>query len=339
MALDDATAVPTLADVAQRAGVSKATASKALANRYDVRPGTRERVLQAARELNFTPNLLARGLGGGKTQTVGVITSDLQGRFTPPIMMGAEDALGADRSSVIMCNSRGNPDLEKHHIQDLLRRSVDGLIMVGDSPEPRAPIALRVPVPVVYAYAFSSNPTDTSVVCDNIEAGRQATRHLIDCGKRAIAYLGGPETHLAARDRAAGSLAGLADSGLQLTTNQPLFGDWTEQWGWEATSQLLDDGIDFDALVCGNDQIARGAIDQLDAQQYRIPDDVAVIGFDNWSVLCKHSRRPFTSVDMNLDQVGRAAAQAIIAEGGPRAGIQRITGRVVVRSSTCRPWE
>jgi LacI family transcriptional regulator len=174
----------TLAHVAERAGVSKSTASKALAGRYGVSAATRGRVVAAAEELRFSPNLLARGLGGGRTHTVGIVTPDIDGRFAPQIMAGVEDALGTDRSSVIMCNSRGRDDLETHHIRELLQRSVDGLILVGNRPEPRAPIAVDSPVPVVYAFASSTDQNDTSVVCDNVEAGRMAVRHLTAMGKR-----------------------------------------------------------------------------------------------------------------------------------------------------------
>ena len=329
----DWSATPTLADVAERAGVSKATASKALAGRYDVGASTRERVLEAAEALNFRPNLLARGLGGGKTQTVGVITSDLDARFAPQIMMGAEDALGADRSSVIMCNSRGDPEMEKHHIEELLRRSVDGLILVGDYPEARARLAVSVPVPVVYAYSFSTDRDDASVICDNVAAGRMATKHLLECGKRNIVHIGGLESELAARSRAAGCKMGMKAAGMQLVMKEPLFGDWTEQWGWETTARLIDDDVAFDGLVCGNDQIARGALDQLAARGLRVPDDVAVIGFDNWSVLARDSRQPFTSVDMNLAEVGRKAAR-LLTDSAARRGVHRVTGRVVVRGST-----
>ncbi|MEQ7736112.1 LacI family DNA-binding transcriptional regulator, partial [Escherichia coli] len=148
----------TLADVAAAAGVSLATASKALADRYDVAQKTKERVHRAAEELSFSPNVLARGLLGGKTQSVGIITSDLDGRFAPSIMKGAEDALGADSSNVIMCNSRGNPELELHHAKALLGRRVDGLLIVGDEPEPRAMLQLRTRVPVVYVYQPCEDP-------------------------------------------------------------------------------------------------------------------------------------------------------------------------------------
>jgi LacI family transcriptional regulator len=134
--------VATLADVARLAGVSVATASKALNGRDHVRAETRSRVLEAAEQLSFTPNSVARSLLAGRTGTVGLLTSDLEGRFSIPILMGAEDAFGAGRVAVFLCDARGDTIREQHHVQVLLNRRVDGLIVAG----PRASGAGRVRV-------------------------------------------------------------------------------------------------------------------------------------------------------------------------------------------------
>lgn len=324
----------TLADVALRAGVSKATASKALAGRYDVRQATRERVIEAARELNFTPNFFARSLNGAKTQTIGFITSDFEARFVPEIMAGTENALGAERSFVIMCNTRGDHRLEELHVEDLMRRSVDGLIVASRYPEPRPPLTVDIPVPVVYVYGYSASPEDTSVVADNVEGGSLAVRHLIAGGSTRIACIAGPLAEDAARDRAAGAQEALRQAGLSLVTPQPLHGAWSERWGWEATAQLMDEGVAFDGLFCGDDQIARGALDLLQARGVRVPQDVSVIGYDNWRVISERSRFPFTSVDMNLEMIGQKAAKLLTAPDGPPSGIHRVTPSVVARKST-----
>jgi LacI family transcriptional regulator len=321
----------TLADVANAAGVSLATASKALSDRYDVAASTKERVKAVAKELRFTPNHLARGLLSGRTESVGIITSDLDARFAPQIMMGAEDALGADRSSVLLCNSRGNPELERHHIQELLRRRVDGLIVVGDSPEPREPLDPAPPIPTVYVYAPSNEPDDLSFVCDNVHSARLATNYLIEQGRRRLVHLGGPAGSTAARDRADGTQAAARDAGLELLGGGPLLGDWQEIWGWQAVDRLLHDGVEFDGLVCGNDQIGRGALDQLDRRGIEVPDAVEVIGFDNWSILSRDTRRPFPSIDLDLAALGHAAAQALTRPGQTKSGTHAIPGFVATR--------
>lgn len=194
----------TLGDVARLAGVSIATASKALNGRSQVRAETRQRVVEAAERLSFRPNQVARGLLAGRTGTVGLITSDLEGRFGIPILMGAEDAFGAGEVAVFLCDARGDAIREQHHLRALLGRRVDGLIVVGSRTDPRPSLGRELPVPVVYAYAPSDAPEDFSVVPDSVGAGRLAVDHLLACGRTRIAHITGDPGYLAAQDRAEG---------------------------------------------------------------------------------------------------------------------------------------
>jgi LacI family transcriptional regulator len=164
----------TLTDVARIAGVSIATASKAINGRDEVAPSTRKRVIDAAEQLSFTPNALARSLTEGRSGTVGLLTSDLEGRFVLPVLMGAEDAFGAGAINVFLCDARGDSIREQHHLKALLNRRVDGIIVVGRSTDPRPSLGQDLPVPVVYAYAPSNDPRDTSLVPDNRAGGRLA---------------------------------------------------------------------------------------------------------------------------------------------------------------------
>ena len=325
----------TLADVARLAGVSVATASKALNGRDHVRAETRHRVLEAAEQLSFLPNTLARGLLAGRTGTVGLLTSDLEGRFSIPILMGAEDAFGAGKVNVFLCDARDDTIREQHHVQALLSRRVDGLIVVGSRTDPRPSLGRDLPVPVVYAYAPSEDPDDLSIICDNVGAGRLAVEHLIACGRTRIAHISGDPRYAAARDRAEGVLAGLADAGLS-QVGDVRYSSWSEAWGRSAAAMLLDRHPDVDAVFCGSDQVARGVMDMVRERGRRIPDDVAVMGFDNWEVLAADARPPLTSVDMNLEEVGRAAARAVFAalDGAPRRGLEALPCRVVIRGST-----
>ncbi|MDI6098846.1 hypothetical protein QLQ12_09565 [Actinoplanes sp. NEAU-A12] len=118
------------------------------------------------------------------------MTSDVEGRFSIPILMGAEDAFGSDQTSVFLCDARGDAIREKHHLRALLSRRVDGLIVVGARPDTRLSLG-ELPVPVVYAYAPSDDPADLSSVTDNVGGGRLAIDHLIRCGRRRIAAASG----------------------------------------------------------------------------------------------------------------------------------------------------
>lgn len=325
----------TLADVARLAGVSVSTASKALNGRSHVSADARARVLQAAQQLSFSPNTLARSLLAGRTGTVGLLTNDLEGRFIIPILMGAEDAFGAGKVNGFLCDARGDAIREQHHIQALLSRQVDGLIVVGSRTDPRPSLGRDLPVPVVYTYAPSDEPDDLSIVCDNVGAGRLAIEHLIACGRTRIAHITGDPGYGASRERAQGAAAALADAGLPLI-GEVFYGAWSEGWGRAAAAMLLERHPEIDAVFCGSDLVARGVIDTLRDRGRDIPSDIAVIGFDNWEVLSTNARPPLTSIDMDLKELGRTAAHALFEalDGSPRSGIEAQPCRLVIRSST-----
>ncbi|THV36990.1 LacI family DNA-binding transcriptional regulator [Glycomyces buryatensis] len=325
----------TLSDVARLAGVSVATASKALNGRNHVHAQTRARVLEAAQQLSFSPNSLARGLLAGRSGTVGLLTSDLVGRFSLPILMGAEDAFGAGQVSVFLCDARGDAIRERHHVQALVSRRVDGLIVVGSSTDPRPPLVEGVDVPVVYAYAPSEDPADLSIVPDNVGAGRMAVEHLIACGRTRIAHISGDRDYSAARDRVVGAEAALEAAGLE-PVGEVAYGTWSEGWGRAAAGLVLDRHPELDAILCGSDQVARGVLDTLRERGRAVPEDVAVMGFDNWEVVATGSRPGLTSVDMNLEELGRTAARAMFdaIDNEHARGVQTTQCRVVIRGST-----
>jgi LacI family transcriptional regulator len=325
----------TITDVAARAGVSIATASKALNGREQVRAETRERVVRAAEELSFRPNALARSLLSGQTRTVGLLTSDSVGRFGIPVLLGAEDAFGAGEMAVLLCDARGDAIREQHHLRTLLSRRVDGLIVVGESTDPRPSITRDLPVPVVYAYAPSDDPQDVSFVPDDVDGAAQAVAHLVTLGRRRIAHVTGPTHYKAARDRAEGMLGALEQAGLGIS-GQVLYGEWSQRWGRQAVDVMLRADPEVDAVVCGSDQIAAGMVEAVRERGRRVPEDLAVIGYDNWAVLSTETRPPLTSVDMNLEVLGRTAAQRLFAaiDGRATPGINRMPCRLIIREST-----
>src|SRR5207302_1544576 len=230
----------TIRAVAAEAGVSIGTASKALNGQGKMRAETRERVTEVAERLGFAPNTLAQALLAGRSFTVGVITTDSFGRFSIPVMLGAEDALGVGQISVFMCDTRDEPDRERRYLDMLLSRQVDGLIVAGRRIEPRPSIGAGLGVPVLY-------------------------------------------------------------------------GEWSEAWGRQAASLLLRSANGVDAIFCGSDQIARGVSDTLRLAGCRVPDDIAVVGYDNWNPMVLGVDPPLTSVDMCLENVGRAAAEHLLS--------------------------
>jgi LacI family transcriptional regulator len=328
----------TIAEVAAAAGVSTGTVSKALNGTGRISAETRTRVVEAAEQLGFT----ARGrnadsrAAGDLAYSVGVLTSDSFGRFTIPIMLGAEDTLGPGRVSVLMCDSRGDALRERFYVDSLIRRRVDGIIVTGRSNDPRPPIADAGAIPVIYAYAPSTNPEDTSIVPNNNRVGAMVVSHLLGTGRSKIVHITGPENQTAANDRERGALDALALANLSWAS-VPLHGEWSERWGREAAIRLLRDGVNFDGAFCGSDQIARGFATGLREANVSVPSSVGVVGVDNWEVMAEASRPPLTTVDLNQSELGSVAAGMIIdAIGGVplRRGLTRIEPRLVMREST-----
>src|SRR5580698_6005038 len=199
----------TIRDVAMAAGVSIGTASKALNGRGNLRPETRERVAQVARRLDFAPNTLAQALLAGRSFTVGLITTDSFGRFSIPVMLGAEDALGTGQMSVFMCDTRDDPDRERRYIETLSARRVDGLIVTGRRGEPRPPVTAGPGIPVVYAMTQPLGEDGPAVLPDDEGGGQTAAEHLLAAGRRRIGHVTGPERFLCARKRDTGFGAAL----------------------------------------------------------------------------------------------------------------------------------
>jgi LacI family transcriptional regulator len=319
-----------VADVALAAGVSPATASKALNNTGQLRESTRRRVREAAERLGFTE----RPREPTRSVTVALLTGDSVGRFSLPILLGAENALSLGQIMVLLCDTRDDPLREQYYLERLREQKVEGVIVTGGLTDPRR--SLRADVPVVYAHAPSENPQDTSVISDDEAGVRLIVDHLASLGRQRLAHISGPIDQRSATLRADATVAAAAESGHRLV-HEPLHGAWTEAWGRAAVDILLDRADETpDAITCGNDQIARGVTERLRERGVVVPDDIAVTGFDDWDVIVEGSRPPLTTINRKLGEVGRRAAELLLdaIAGSPSPGIQRVQPELVTRGST-----
>ncbi|MGW6280843.1 LacI family DNA-binding transcriptional regulator [Kribbella sp. NPDC055071] len=315
-----------ITDVAALARVSAGTASKALNNTGQLSQETRERVRRAAATLGFTPDVRGRALSSGRTYTVALLTTDSSGRFSIPIMRGVEDVLSAGELATLLCDTRDDPLREQTYLRSLVARGVDGIVVTGRRTEPRPPI--DVPLPVVYALAASTNPDDASVIVDDAGGATATVNHLRSLGRTTIAHITGPSYHRSAAARA----QAVEDS----LCGEPLFGEWSERWGRQATDLVLRKHPEVDAITCGSDQIARGVCDRLRELERSVPADIAVSGYDNWPVMALASRPPLTSVDLRLEDLGRRAAHLLLEAiaGRPHHGVLELPAQLVTREST-----
>ncbi|SHE99079.1 transcriptional regulator, LacI family [Kaistia soli DSM 19436] len=331
----------TLRDVAKDAGVSVATASKALNDQGRMTAETRTRIQEAARRLGFRPNGLAQSLLRRRSFTVGMLTNDTYGRFSLPVMAGISEALVDNGVSVFLCNVEDDPRLGQLHVDAMLEKRVDGIIATGKRIDRQLPVDLsRLGVPVIYAFT-EPDPNSIAFVSDDEGGARLAVEHFIRLGRRRIAHVTGPTTFTVVHRRAEAYRAVLAEAGLPV--GPVLMGRWSESWGRDAVAELFGEGGSApDAIFCGNDQIARGVIDALRERGIDVPGSVGVVGFDNWEIVAAESRPPLTTVDMNLVTLGREAGMTLLSlvDGKPvEPGIRKLPCRLVVRQSCGRPLD
>lgn len=327
----------TIRDVARLADVSIGTASKALNNSGSLRQETRDRVIAAARQLGFRPNVLAQSLHRGQSLTVGMISTDSFGRFTMPIMEGLEECLTDQRMAVFMCNATDDAEREALHVESLLGKRVDGIVVTARRSDRRPKLLTPTSdVPVIYVFTQVDDPDAYCLLPDDEGGAALATQHLIDLGRKRIAHITGPERFEAVRLRYNGYRKTLAAAGVEALDSFYLPGIWSEGWGREAVAQLYrGKGPQPDAIFCGNDQIARGAADALRERGIVVPDAVSIVGFDNWEIMAEATRPPLTSVDMNLKDLGRRAGQKLMDRiaGERLRGVERLPCTLVVRGS------
>ena len=328
------TKAPTIRDVARVAKVSIGTASKAMNANGRLSVETREKVKRVAAEMGYRPNDLAQSLHRSKSMTVGIITNDSFGRFSFPIFEALEERLAAEGIAVFMCNATDDPERERQHLDQLLGKRIDGLVVTARRTDNRAPIGpFAHGLPVVYVFTHADEDDALSLLPDDEGGAYLATQHLAKLGRKHIVHVTGPERFEAVRLRLKGYRKALKEHGL---SEQIHHGPWSEAWGREATNALLTSGAPKpDALFCGNDQIARGAVEALRDRGAKVPADVAIVGFDNWEVMTEAARPTITSIDMNLKALGREAGERLIAmiAGHKAHGAMRMPCSLVIRNS------
>ncbi len=331
----------TIRDVARMANVSVGTASKALNNNGTLRQETRDKVIAVAKKVNFRPNDLALSLHRGQSLTVGLISTDSFGRFTIPIMEGLEECLSDRRMAVFMCNATDDPEREAQHVESLLGKRVDGIVVTARRADTRPKLAMPASaVPVLYVFSHTDDPNSFALLPDDEGGAILAVEHLVSLGRRRIAHVTGPERFEAVRLRRDGYFKTLDKAGIARRSEFYLPGVWSESWGRSAVEQLFGKLSEApDAIFCGNDQIARGVADALLERGIKVPADVSLVGFDNWEIVASATRPPLTSVDMNLTELGREAGRNMLAmiNGTRLRGVRRLPCTLVVRESSGTP--
>ncbi len=272
----------TIRDVAQRAGVAPITVSRVINNSGYVSEKTRQRVEQAIAELKYVPNALAQGLRFNKTYVIALVLSDVTNPFWTTVARGTEDAANEENYSVILCNTDEDVAKQEKYVQLLLRRQVDGFLLVpaSNAIDTISPIQhQRVPLVILDRQLPGAS---ADVVRGDSEGGAyDLTRYLTELGHRRIAILSGPETTSTSTQRVAGYKRALDDAHLEIDTELISYGRFYQESGYERTKQLLALADCPTALFAANNFIAIGMMKALYESGLRIPEDMSVVGFDD----------------------------------------------------------
>ncbi|MFJ6214202.1 LacI family DNA-binding transcriptional regulator [Streptomyces sp. NPDC092296] len=303
----------TIADVARRAGVSKTTVSRVLNGKSDVDADTAHRIREVIAETGYVPSSRAVGLARGQARTVGMLVPSLTWPWMGMVLQGAVDVLEADGYGVLLytCN-RGDESLRRFAVQ-VSASAFDGLLVI--EPENTLDYIAQLHskgLPVVLIDDRGHHPGFPSVATTNREGAAAAARHLAAIGRRRPAMVTGIGHFGCVRDRSQGFTETAAAEGLRLDPRLVFGGDFTKECGRTAVNEMLAAGLDFDSVFAHNDLAAAGVLGALRDAGLRVPEDVAVIGFDDVPVAL-HTEPTLTTIRQPLREMGEAAARLLLS--------------------------
>lgn len=328
--------VVTIGMVAKAAGVSPSTVSRILNGTAVVSEIKKKAVDDAVANLGFVPNPVARGLAGGRTLSIGVVTQAIDSPFYGAALRGIEDELDPVGYSPLFVSGHWNASSEARCIDVLRSRRVDGIIVLtGRVPDQTLKsCAKHLPIVVTGRQLKASGLFTLNF--DNFEGGRLATQHLIELGHRRIAFIAGDPQHPDANERLRGYRAALEAAGIAFDESLVVPGEYHEVSGLMAVDRLIEGRVQFTAVFAANDQMAFGAALGLHRRALRIPDDVSLVGFDDLPSSL-YAIPPLSTVHQPAYELGRLAASAMLQMlAGNKPDVQMPAPRLIGRESSRR---
>ena len=306
----------TIKDIAQELNISPSTVSRALADNPLVKPATRQAVKELAKKYNYQPNYTALSLRSNKTKTLGIIIPQLVHEFFALVIRGIEDYSYAKGYNVLISSTHENYDREVIDANALLTGRVDGLLACISRTTTNYDHFKQFEergIPLVFFDCICDEIDTYKVVIDDFNAGYAATKHLIDIGAKKIAYVGGPFNLIINKDRFAGYQKALQEAGIPFDEKLAVHsrsGDFEEGM---LTSKPLIENHEIDGLFAGTDMLAIGAMKNIKEKGLKIPGDVAVVGFSNWSI-SEIYEPSLTTIDQPGYEMGYKAAELLIGQ-------------------------
>jgi LacI family transcriptional regulator len=319
----------TIRDVAERAGVSIATVSRVFSGGARVTEDIGRRLRAAALSVNYQPNRVARNLRVRQTRTVGVIVPDIENPFYTSVIGGIEEVLQASEYSLLLANSNENPKREQANVRTFQGEGVAGIIFASTGDTAIYSQLLAASVPLV---AVSRVPEDLridTVSVANRAGARSAIEHLVKLGHKRIGFISGPSWITTAKERVLGYEEGLSAAGIGVDRGLIQYADFRQRGGYEAMRELLRLKKVPSAVFVGSNLMTLGALQAIHEDGIRIPEDLAVVGFDDlpWAVSLNP---PLTAVAQPAYQVGLTAARLLLDRLGNR---NRAVRNVVLETS------
>jgi DNA-binding LacI/PurR family transcriptional regulator len=335
----------TIRDVARRAGVSLSTVSQVLNGRAGyASPATRDRVLNAARDLGYRPNALARGLVTSRTGTLGVVITDITRGFFTQVVGSIEQVTSAQGYSVLLACAEGVRP-EQRALETFIDKRVDGIICMSSTASTSADHILQVTrlgIPLVMINRPLHTAELNQIAWDDVEIGQRATEHLLGLGHRRIAHLSGLLNQVGRRsavDRIAGYRAALVAAGIPVDPSLIVEGGFDYQIAFATHGRLFDRPDPPTAVFAANDSMAVAIINALHRRNLRVPDDVSVVGAND-DQFALHVEPQLTTVRLPVVAAGRRAAELIMAAIGvptPSEPVREmLASELVVRASTAQ---
>ena len=305
---------PNLRVLASQAGVSVNTASRAINDKPDINPLTKEKILKIAREIGYVPNASAVALRTQKTRTLGVIIADNNNPFYAEVLSGIEAEAKANNYHIILTNTRRNYQEEETAIDLLLAKQVDGLL-IAPVQEKNEDIdrLIDTRIPFVVVGRDYENLSVDAVYSDESKGGYVATEYLIKKGFKNISYIGGYTYKSPARRRLEGYKKALTDYGIPVKESLIKIGDIDIEDGYSNTKEMFEQGINFQAIFAYNDMMAFGAIKAIKERGLKIPGDIGVVGYDN-ILFSSLVSPPLTTVNLKKDELGRACVRLLLSK-------------------------
>ncbi|GAA1917207.1 LacI family DNA-binding transcriptional regulator [Streptomyces sodiiphilus] len=332
---------PTIKTVAARAGVGRTTVSRVLNGSPLVSPEARAAVMEAIAELNYVPNSVARSLVTSRTDSIALVIPESESRlgaepYFSAIIRGVSLQLATTRVQLLLTLVRDQRELDRL-TEFLSARRVDGVLLVSvhrDDPLPG--LLQELGLPTVLAGRRSPDEPLNHAHSDNVGGATEAVRHLLERGRRSIATITGPLDMEVGNSRLQGWADALAEGGIEPDDALVAPADFTEEGGRVAMRALLERRPALDAVFAASDVMAAGALAELNRRGRRVPDDVAVVGFDD-SIVARHTDPPLTTVRQSVEEMGRTITRLLlqeIAEPGSAEKCVLLPTSLVVRDST-----